>query len=189
MLYVILALRAAHLPRFVYLIAALCLLSAGCREHGQHPNLHDRITAANTSKYCLPDACFNPHVLAVESGYVVTIFLGSKPQHTNVPPKELTKYLQSLPCQRGRVDPQSKLAQPMYSRINMRLNETSVVRSRFAIRWGLRCKSDRAVERASKYAAQSKNQRSAKHSLGLPRVRLGTQKETPICVLQSGFLR
>jgi len=86
-------------PRFVYLIAALCLLSAGCREHGQHPNLHDRITAANTSKYCLPDACFNPHVLAVESGYVVTIFLGSKPQHTNVPPKELTKYLQSLPMQ------------------------------------------------------------------------------------------
>jgi len=32
------------------------------RAHGQHPNLHDRITAANTSKYCLPDACFNPHV-------------------------------------------------------------------------------------------------------------------------------
>jgi hypothetical protein len=75
---------------------ALCLLS-GCRS--QRANLHDRIVAANTSKYCLPDACFNPHVLAVETGYDVTTFLGSKPQHGKVQTKELAKYLQSLPPQ------------------------------------------------------------------------------------------
>jgi hypothetical protein len=51
----------------------LCVTSSTC---GQKANLHDRIIAANTSKYCLPDACFNPHVLAVETGYDVTTFLG-----------------------------------------------------------------------------------------------------------------
>ena len=74
----------------------LCLIFASCR---QNVNLRDRIVAANTSKYCLPDACFNPHVLAVENGYDVTTFLGSKPQHAHVPTKNLAKYLQSLPMQ------------------------------------------------------------------------------------------
>jgi hypothetical protein len=74
----------------------LCLIFASCR---QNANLHDRIVAADTSKYCLPEACFNPHVLAVESGYEVTTFLGSKPQHAHVPTKSLAKYLQSLPMQ------------------------------------------------------------------------------------------
>ena len=60
---------------------ALCLIPVSCR---QNANLRDRIVAANTSKYCLPDACFNPHVLAVETGYEVTTFLGSKPQHAHV---------------------------------------------------------------------------------------------------------
>jgi hypothetical protein len=63
-------------------------------------SLHDRIIAADTSKYCrLPDACFNPHVLAVETGYDVTTFLGSKPQHAHVAAKDLAKYLKSLPMQ------------------------------------------------------------------------------------------
>jgi len=75
---------------------ALCLLS-GCRS-GQ-ANLHDKIVAESTSKYCLPDACFNPHVLAVETGYVVTTFFGSKSKHTIVPSTGLAKYLQSLPMQ------------------------------------------------------------------------------------------
>jgi hypothetical protein len=75
---------------------ALCLIPVSCR---QNVNLRDRITAADTSKYCLPDACFNPHVLAVETGYDVTTFLGSKPQHAHVPTKSLVKYLQSLPMQ------------------------------------------------------------------------------------------
>jgi hypothetical protein len=74
----------------------LCVTSATC---GQKANLHDRIIAADTSKYCLPDACFNPHVLAVETGYDVTTFLGSKPQHAHVAAKDLAKYLQALPIQ------------------------------------------------------------------------------------------
>jgi hypothetical protein len=75
----------------------LCITSASC---GQNGNLHDRIIASETSKYCrLPDACFNPHVLAVETGYDVTTFLGSKPQHAHVAAKDLAKYLQALPMQ------------------------------------------------------------------------------------------
>jgi hypothetical protein len=74
----------------------LCLIFASCKHN---VNLRDRIVAADTSKYCLPDACFNPHVLAVESGYEVTTFLGSRPQHAHVTAKGLAKYLQSLPMQ------------------------------------------------------------------------------------------
>src|ERR1700720_918496 len=74
----------------------LCLIFASCR---QQANLHDRIVATDTSKYCLPDACFNPHVLAVENGYDVTTFLGAKPQHAHVAAKDLAKYLQALPVQ------------------------------------------------------------------------------------------
>jgi hypothetical protein len=74
----------------------LCLIFASCKHN---VNLRDRIVAADTSKYCLPDACFNPHVLAVEGGYEVTTFLGSRPQHAHVAAKGLAKYLQSLPMQ------------------------------------------------------------------------------------------
>ena len=74
----------------------LCLIFGSC---GRNANLHDRILAADTSKYCLPDACFNPHVLAVETGYEVTTFLGSKPQHAHVAANDLPRYLQSLPMQ------------------------------------------------------------------------------------------
>ena len=41
----------------------------------------------------------NPHVLAAESGYNVTTFLGSEPQHAQVPVRDLGKYLQALPMQ------------------------------------------------------------------------------------------
>jgi hypothetical protein len=75
---------------------ALCLIPVSCR---QNVNLRDRIISADTSRYCLPDACFNRHVLAVENGYDVTTFLGAKPQHAHVPTKNLAKYLQSLPMQ------------------------------------------------------------------------------------------
>ena len=74
----------------------LCVIFASCKHN---VNLRDRIVAADTSKYCLPEACFNPHVLAVESGYEVTTFLGSRPQHAHVTAKGLAKYLQSLPMQ------------------------------------------------------------------------------------------
>jgi hypothetical protein len=79
---------------------ALCLLNSSCRKSGQEPNVRDRIMAAHTSQNCrLPDACANPHVLAVESGYIVTTFRGSKPQHAQIPAKDLAKYLQALPMQ------------------------------------------------------------------------------------------
>jgi hypothetical protein len=74
----------------------LCLTFVSCR---QQPSHHDRIIATDTSKHCLPDACFNPHVLAVENGYEVTTFLGAKPQHAHVPTEGLAKYLQRLPMQ------------------------------------------------------------------------------------------
>src|ERR1700746_3566867 len=77
-------------------VVFLCLTFASA---GQQPNLHARILDADTSKYCLPDACFNPHVLAVETGYEVTTFLGSKPQHAHVAANDLARYLQSLPMQ------------------------------------------------------------------------------------------
>ena len=79
---------------------ALCLLASSCKKSGQEPNLHDRIMAAHTSQYCRPpDACSNPHVLAVESGYNVTTFLGSKPQHAQIPAEDLANYLHALPMQ------------------------------------------------------------------------------------------
>ena len=79
---------------------AVCLLALSCRKSGQEPNLHDRIIAAHTSQYCRPpDACSNPHVLAVEDGYYVTTFLNSKPQYAQVLGKNLAKYLQALPMQ------------------------------------------------------------------------------------------
>lgn len=79
---------------------ALCLSASSCKRSGQEPSLHDRIVAAHTSQYCRPpDACSNPHVLAVENGYDVTTFLDSKPQYAQVPAKDLAKYLQVLPMQ------------------------------------------------------------------------------------------
>lgn len=88
------------MPRlhFVLLIGlTVCLTCLSCR-HKSH--LHERIVAADTSKYChLPDACFNPHVLAVENGYDVTTFLGSQPQHAHVSSRDLAEYLESLPME------------------------------------------------------------------------------------------
>ena len=53
-----------------------CAVNSG----GQEPNVHDRITSAHSSEYCrAPDVCSHPHILAVESGYIVTTFRGSKP--------------------------------------------------------------------------------------------------------------
>jgi hypothetical protein len=79
---------------------ALFLLASGCKKSSQGPNLHDCIMAAHTSQYCRsPDAWVNPHVLAVESGYDVTTFLGSKPQSAHVPAKDLAAYLEALPMQ------------------------------------------------------------------------------------------
>lgn len=87
-------------PMLVTVGMAICLLASSCRKSGQGLDLRGRIMAAHTSQYCRPpDACSNPHVLAVESGYEVTTFLGSKPQYAHVPVKDLATYLQVLPMQ------------------------------------------------------------------------------------------
>lgn len=89
-------------PRLIPITVTLvlCLIASSCRKTGQAPNLHDRIVAARTSQYCRPpNACYNPNVLVVESGYDVTTFSGSKPQRANVAFTEIAKYLESLPMQ------------------------------------------------------------------------------------------
>jgi len=78
---------------------AVCFIS-GCRNSSQTFNLRERISAAHTVQYChLPDACSNPHILAVENGYEVTTFLGVKPQYAHVPTKDLARYLNGLSMQ------------------------------------------------------------------------------------------
>jgi hypothetical protein len=78
---------------------AVFLLALSCGTGGKARNLRGRIAAARTSRYCAANACYNPSVLALETGYGVTTFAGSKPQYVNVPPTELAKYLESLPMQ------------------------------------------------------------------------------------------
>ena len=107
---------------------ALCFLASSCKKSGQEPNLHDRIMAAHTFQYCRPpDACSNPHVLAVESGYNVTTFLGSKPQHAQVPAKDLAKYLQALPMQAWPRGP------------SIAISPTDVVTDQHAVEQNLHC--------------------------------------------------
>jgi hypothetical protein len=79
------------------LYAALCL-TLSCGKMANAPSLHDRLLAASSTQYCrVPDACSNPHVLAVENGYEVTTFLGSTPQRAHVPIAKLAQYLDALP--------------------------------------------------------------------------------------------
>jgi hypothetical protein len=76
------------------------ILLSSCRKNGKEASLHDRIVSGRTSQYCqLPDACFNPDVLALEDGYDVTSFQGAKPQSAHVPVQKLAEYLQDLPMQ------------------------------------------------------------------------------------------
>lgn len=89
--------RPSRIPLFVASVLSFSL--ASCRARSG-PNLRNRILAANTSQYCrLPDACFNPLVLAIEDGFEVTTFQGSKPTHVHVLTRDLARYLQSLPMQ------------------------------------------------------------------------------------------
>jgi hypothetical protein len=91
---------------------AICVLAWNCGTSGKPLNLHDRIVAARTSQYCrAPDSCYNPIVLALETGYFVTTFVGSKPQHANVPSMGLAKYLESLPMQGWPRGPSIELTQ------------------------------------------------------------------------------
>lgn len=91
---------------------AVCVLVWSCATKGKTLNLHDRIVAARTSQYCsAPAACYNPIVLALETGYDVTTFVGSKPKRASVQPAELAKYLESLPMQVWPLGPMIELTQ------------------------------------------------------------------------------
>jgi hypothetical protein len=88
------------------------LVASSCGRPGKTLNLHDRIMAAHTSQYCgAPGACYNPVVLALETGYDVTTFVGAKPKRASVPPAELAKYLESLPMQVWPLGPMIELTQ------------------------------------------------------------------------------
>jgi hypothetical protein len=90
----------------------ICVLAWSCGTSGKTLNLHDRIVAASTSQYCsAPGACYNPIVLALETGYDVTTFVGSTPNRASVPPAELAKYLESLPMQVWPLGPMIELTQ------------------------------------------------------------------------------
>ena len=94
------------------LAVATCLIAWSCGTSGKTLGLHDRIVAARTSQYCrAPGACYNPIVLALETGYDVTTFVGSEPKRASVPPSELAKYLESLPMQVWPLGPMIELTQ------------------------------------------------------------------------------
>lgn len=84
--------------RFLF-FATLSLLLSSCGRSNK-PNLATRIRTADTAQYCHePDACFNPVILAIENGYEVATFRGSKPNNIHVPAGGLACYLESLPMQ------------------------------------------------------------------------------------------
>jgi hypothetical protein len=78
---------------------ALCFLVSSCDKNAKEVSLHDRL-AAEISKHCsAADTCLNPIVLATDTGFDVTIFNGTKPDHVHVPANYLASYLQTLPTQ------------------------------------------------------------------------------------------
>ena len=98
--------------QFGRLAVALCVIAGSCGTHGKPLNLHDRIVAARTSQYCRARAaCYNPIVLALETGYDVTTFVWSEPNRASVPPAELAKYLESMPMQVWPLGPKIELTQ------------------------------------------------------------------------------
>jgi hypothetical protein len=79
---------------------SLGLLVSGCSKGHKELNLHDRIVAADTTRYCGADGrCFDPQVIADSSGFDVTTFIGRKLQSNHVPAKDLASYLQALPME------------------------------------------------------------------------------------------
>jgi hypothetical protein len=79
---------------------SLGFLVSGCGKDVKKLNLHDRIIAADTTRYCGADGrCFDPQVIADESGFNVTTFIGRKLHSAHVPAKDLASYLQTLPME------------------------------------------------------------------------------------------
>jgi hypothetical protein len=88
----------AYIPRLIAILAFAVMLTACKKKPPVTLDLRSRIAAANPSQYChKPDACFNPGILAIETGYVVTIFVGNKPQSTTLRAEALRDHLLSLP--------------------------------------------------------------------------------------------
>jgi hypothetical protein len=89
------------MPRVTFIICtgALLVMLPGCEARSRQSSaLGIRITAANTSQYCHPPlACSNPHILAFESGYLITSFAGSTPRHEAAHGEELEDKLLALP--------------------------------------------------------------------------------------------
>ena len=87
--------------------AVLFLLATGCaKKPKETAPLRTRIVAANTSQYChSQNACFNPHILVVENGYFVTVFVGSTAQHNAVSTDALKEYLTALPISNWPLGP------------------------------------------------------------------------------------
>lgn len=77
----------------------LVLMLIGCSpKRRQSSDLRARIIAAHTSQYCHPPlACANPHILAFESGYLLTSFTGTTPRSQAMHSEELRERLLSLP--------------------------------------------------------------------------------------------
>ena len=59
--------------------------------------LGNRIAGAHSDRYCKPDACYNPHILASERGYYITTFAGRTPVRAQVRTPDLPRYLLRLP--------------------------------------------------------------------------------------------
>jgi hypothetical protein len=79
-------------------LALILLVTAGKSRPAPAPDLRARIIAASASRMChASDGCFNPHILAIETGYFVTTFTDSKPQHAQVRVEALSDYLVRLP--------------------------------------------------------------------------------------------
>ena len=68
---------------------------AACQSN--QPVLGSRIAAAHSDRYCKPEACYNPHVLASDTAYYVTSFAGRTPVRSQVRTTDLRRYLLHLP--------------------------------------------------------------------------------------------
>jgi hypothetical protein len=78
------------------MVVLTLILAVACKTKSPEANLRTRITAARTSQYCRPGACFNPYILAFEGGYLITSFAGRTPFCAAVHSGELEERLLAL---------------------------------------------------------------------------------------------
>jgi len=88
----------ARMRHSIYALALILMLPACKTKRQESSDLRARINVARTFQYChQPEACFNPHILVVETEYDITTFAGNKPYHARVRPQGLRDYLLALP--------------------------------------------------------------------------------------------